>query len=222
MAAPLTTLKAIKSTVRKRISSTLRALTQEDIRQQTEQVGANLLRQPFFHQSKNVACYLSMPSGEIDTAPLVMRYSNLVRKTLFVPRLDPILKGRMDFLRVYGEDDLASFPAGLWGIREPGEHYQGGRRQSVFDEDSDNLDLILVPAVAFDHSFGRLGHGKGYYDRFLTQYKATARRMPLLVGLGLKEQILEDEEVPTNELDWRMDVIVGPHGIIHKPVAEQR
>lgn len=51
-------------------------------------------------------------------------------KTLFVPRLDPILKGRMDFLRVYGEDDLASFPAGLWGIREPEEHYQGGRRQS--------------------------------------------------------------------------------------------
>lgn len=46
--------------------------------------------------------------------------------------------------------------------------------------------------------------------------------MPLIVGLGLKEQILEDEVVPTNELDWRMDVIVGPDGIIQRPVAERR
>ncbi|KAI0087404.1 hypothetical protein BDY19DRAFT_893320 [Irpex rosettiformis] len=227
MAAPLATLKAIKSTVRKRISSTLHSLTQDEIKQQTEQVTANLLRQPFFHQSRTVACYLSMPGGEVDTAPLVDAVLQS-GKTLFVPRMDPLLKGRMDFLRVYGQDDLATFPAGLWGIREPGECYQGGRRQS----DSDNLDLILVPAVAFDHSFGRLGHGKGYYDRFLTQYKATTRNMPLLgkfsfrhgprIGLALQEQILEGEDVPTNELDWRMDVIVGPNGIIHRPVAERR
>ncbi|KAI0701402.1 5-formyltetrahydrofolate cyclo-ligase [Cytidiella melzeri] len=216
IAPPLATLKAIKSAVRKRISSTLRSLTQDDVKQQTEQVTATLLRQPFFHQSKNIACYLSMPIGEIDTAPLV---STILRsgKTLFVPRVDPRIIGRMDFLRVYGEDDLTSFPAGLWGIREPGEQYQGRRRQ----HNSENLDLILVPAVAFDRSFRRLGHGKGYYDRFLTQRSAhcSGSLLPLAVGLSLEEQILEGGEVPANELDWRMDVIVGPSEIMHKAAA---
>ncbi|KAI0346408.1 5-formyltetrahydrofolate cyclo-ligase [Trametopsis cervina] len=211
----MATLKAIKAGLRKRVSSTLRALTQEDVNKQTEQVVAQLLRQPFFERSRNVACYLSMPIGEIDTAPLVASILQSGKK-LFVPRLDPTVKGRMDFLRVYGEDDLASFPAGLWGIREPGALYEGARRQNAFDEDCDNLDLILVPAVAFDRSFGRLGHGKGYYDRFLWQYKATNRSMPLLVGLGLKEQMLEAEDVPMGEHDWPMDVIVGPNGIIHR------
>jgi len=214
----MATLKAIKMGVRRRVALILRSLTQEEINKQTEQVAACLLRQTFFHQSKNVACYLSMPNGEIDTSPLV---SAILQsgKSLFVPKLDPTVKGRMNFLRVYGEDDLASFPAGLWGIREPSDQYKGQKRQTVLDEDSETLDLILVPAVAFDHSFGRLGHGKGYYDRFLTQYKSTNRRMPLLVGLGLSEQILEDEDVPMGEFDWIMDAIVGPSGILHRPAA---
>ncbi len=93
--------------------------------------------------------------------------------------------------------------------------------------------------VAFDTSLSRLGHGKGYYDRFITNYTSTHGRKPLLgeleasspektcradnvcrnmdlVGLALREQILEAGRVPTGEHDWKVDIIVGPDGIVRK------
>ena len=51
-------------------------------------------------------------------------------KTLFVPRIDPTVEGKMDFVKVYGEDDLRSFPDGLWGIKEPTSHWNGQPRPS--------------------------------------------------------------------------------------------
>ena len=44
--------------------------------------------------------------------------------------------------------------------------------------------MILLPAIAFSRDFARLGHGKGYYDRFITSYHGFFHRKPLL-GLGL-------------------------------------
>jgi len=129
----------------------------------------------------------------------------------------------MDFLKVYGIEDLNSFPSGTWGIKEPGLQWQGTTRLnglcSVFkcfgeysgrhlnglaalDRGCETLDMILLPGllfiglefsifqsasrstffagVAFDHSLSRLGHGKGYYDRFITSYVASGRSRPLL------------------------------------------
>jgi len=40
--------------------------------------------------------------------------------------------------------------------------------------------MIILPGVAFDHTLSRLGHGKGYYDRFITSYVASGRTKPLL------------------------------------------
>ena len=75
----------------------------------------------------------------------------------------------------------------------------------------------------------RLGHGKGYYDRFITSYTASRLRpllgshadlslfhyflTTILVALALRQQII-DGEVPMGEHDWKMDMIVGPDGII--------
>lgn len=68
----------------------------------------------------------------------------------------------MEFLKVYGKDDLLSFPTGVWGIKEPGPLWQGSERQkgmlstisvehfihffrSALNKDSDALDIILLP-----------------------------------------------------------------------------
>jgi len=157
-----------------------------------------------------------MPNGELDTAPLVAAIL-AAGKVLYVPRLDTSdsFHPRMDMLRVYDQPDLDSFPSGLWGIREPSYEREGRRRSNALDADQ-QLDLILVPGVAFDTSMGRLGHGKGYYDSFITEYIAkTARSRPFLVALALREQVLQADQVPMIAgKDWSMDCVVHPDGVL--------
>ncbi|KAG6861401.1 hypothetical protein C0995_000530 [Termitomyces sp. Mi166 len=209
----LTTLRAQKQSLRKAMSATLKALPSASIHEQSRDITAQILSLPVFKQAQSVGCYLSMPSGELDTSSLV---SEILRcgKTLFVPKINPLKDGHMDFLKVYGKEDLDTFPSGLWGIKEPGSHWQGSLRDSALDARTGALDIIFVPGVAFDRSFKRLGHGKGYYDRFLTSYFFAKTPKPLFIALALREQVLEEDKVPTESHDWSMNVIVTPESIL--------
>ena len=95
--------------------------------------------------------------------------------------------------------------------------------------------FCLSSGVAFDRSLSRLGHGKGYYDRFISSYIASGRNKPLLgmfiwpyitvtsfwiyinfweiVGLSLREQ-LQSTAVPIDESDWKLDMLVTPDEVI--------
>jgi 5-formyltetrahydrofolate cyclo-ligase len=87
-----------------------------------------------------------------------------VGKTLFVPRIDKAAD-KMDFLEVYGEEDLLNLPSGVWGIREPLETYDGRPRLNgkfrpstqlsfvehvhlALDEQCEGLDMILMPGLS--------------------------------------------------------------------------
>ncbi|PSK37784.1 5-formyltetrahydrofolate cyclo-ligase [Candidozyma pseudohaemuli] len=73
---------------------------------------------------------------------------------------------------------------------------------------SGNLDLILVPGVAFTQGGKRLGRGAGYYDKFLSQYLKTHGCTPYLIGLAFKQQIVDD--LPQDDHDWWLnEVLVG-------------
>ncbi|KZT23640.1 5-formyltetrahydrofolate cyclo-ligase [Neolentinus lepideus HHB14362 ss-1] len=211
----MTALQANKLVLRKSIDATLRALPTANVKEQSHAITTRVLALPAFAQSRTVSCYLSMPAAEVDTSSLV---TEILRagKSLFVPRIDRSTEGRMEFLKVYGEEDLQAFPSGHWGIREPEYIRDGQRRLSVEDVASEGLDMILVPGVAFDRSLSRLGHGKGYYDRFISTYTSLpGRERPLLVALALREQVLDVGQVPITDHDWKMDMIVSPDGIIN-------
>ncbi|KAK7044844.1 5-formyltetrahydrofolate cyclo-ligase [Favolaschia claudopus] len=194
------------------MTSKLRDLSPSHIQDQSRTLTSKILSLPSFVQSKNVSCYLSMPSGEFDTSMLVRE---ILRsgKSLFVPRIDKTVDGRMDFLQIHSEDDLNSLPAGVWGIKEPDLSYNDKPRANA---DEAGLDLILLPGLAFDRSSSRLGHGKGYYDRFITAYTQNDRAPPLLVGLALREQLLNSNTIPTASHDWKMDCIVTDKEYIHR------
>ncbi|KAG6888722.1 hypothetical protein C0992_007631 [Termitomyces sp. T32_za158] len=231
------------------MSATLKAISSASIEEQSRVVTAQILSLPAFQQAQSVSCYLSMPSGELDTSFLVseilksgngsdyvLGWETLISigKTLFVPRIDPSKDSQMDFVRVYGKEDLNTFPIGTWGIKEPGSQWRGSLRESALVGKNTGLDIILVPGVAFDRSFSRLGHGKGYYDHFLGSYSSIKKSKPLLgkslftsfwcqlyityfpVALALREQVLEEGEVPTGPHDWSMDLIVTPELILSK------
>ena len=79
-------------------------------------------------------------------------------------------------------------------------------------------DLVLVPGLAFDRSGGRLGRGRGYYDRALA-LDLDAERRPLLIGVGFSFQIVE--RVPMTALDVRMDGVVSELGLVETNGSRQ-
>ncbi|KAI0631250.1 5-formyltetrahydrofolate cyclo-ligase [Trametes polyzona] len=201
-----------KGALRKAMRATLANLTADEIQAQSRQITRTLLALPEFQQSKHVSCFLSMPTGEVDTAAVVSAIID-AGKTLYVPKMVDKERGIMDFFQLFGEDDLRALPRGQWDIREPDEVHNGQRRPSALSGSAEPLDLIVMPGMAFDRSLSRLGYGKGFYDRFLSTY-ARHRQRPRLVALALREQILEAGQVPVGETDWKVDVIIGPDGIV--------
>jgi 5-formyltetrahydrofolate cyclo-ligase len=68
-----------------------------------------------------------------------------------------------------------------------------------------------VPLLAFDRSGGRLGYGKGYYDRTLAKLRS-APRPPVAIGLAFAEQ--EVEEVPTGPDDVALDAVITERALL--------
>lgn len=90
----------------------------------------------------------------------------------------------MDMLSIGSRTDYHSLEPDSWGIPSIPKNSLPDRKNCLEDG---GLDLIVVPGVAFDENFGRLGHGKGYYDYFLARYKLVVdrdetkgMRMPIL------------------------------------------
>lgn len=51
-------------------------------------------------------------------------------KTLYVPRTDRTLPSQMNLLQIYSREDLQNLPSGTWGIKEPNEGWEGGKRMN--------------------------------------------------------------------------------------------
>jgi 5-formyltetrahydrofolate cyclo-ligase len=85
-----------------------------------------------------------------------------------------------------------------WGIPEP----SGGK-----EVDPQEIDLVLMPLLAFDEQGHRVGYGKGFYDRFL----AKCREDVVSVGLSFEEPVPYIEG--THEYDYKMDYCVTPQKV---------
>ncbi|KAE9407898.1 5-formyltetrahydrofolate cyclo-ligase [Gymnopus androsaceus JB14] len=204
----LSTIQSQKRALRKSMSTALRSLDPLSVMEQSRAVAAQVLALPAFQGCKNVSCFLSMPLGELDTSEIVAEILKSENKSLFVPKV--CSDGAMEFMKLYNQRDLDTLSSGLWGIREPSVDWENSPRVNAMDA---GLDVILMPGVAFDRSMSRLGHGKGYYDRYIARYVASGRPRPLLVSLALRNQLL-DLTIPVDEHDCKMDMIVTPDEIV--------
>jgi 5-formyltetrahydrofolate cyclo-ligase len=90
---------------------------------------------------------------------------------------------------------------GFYGIKEPMEEY-------VRPTSSEQLDLIIVPAVAYDRRGYRIGYGGGYYDRFLSSLDKD------IVTIGIAFDIQIVGEVPVQPFDIPVDMVITESGII--------
>jgi len=105
-------------------------------------------------------------------------------------------QGELELFWLQSMDDLA---VGMYKILEPRPELRGlPERQVPVAE----LDLVMVPGVAFTKDGARMGHGKGYYDKLLEHARPDAP----LVALAFECQLFP--EIPTQEHDVFMDKII--------------
>ncbi len=133
-----------------------------------------------FQQAKTVGAYIPLPD-EVDITPLFQ----CLEKTFYIPAFDEAISS---YRLAQLTDELNP---GKFGIPEP--------TNPVFAPEE--LDLIIVPGVAFDRTGNRIGRGGGFYDRLLPQYHAVR------IGICFDFQCVEN--VPSEPHDCRMDVVVS-------------
>jgi len=152
---------------------------------------------PEYQTATRISAYLSMPKGELST-DLIVHNALRQGKEVFVPYLyksaspEPgVPSSVMDMVSLHSEEDYEALEPDAWGIPTPSHDSIIDRKRCLGDTDGAkneyrNLQLIIMPGVAFDKDLARLGHGKGFYDVFLQRYEqrsveATSEtRMPFL------------------------------------------
>ena len=106
------------------------------------------------------------------------------------------LDGELELFHLENMDELA---LGMYRILEPKNELRTVKSKHFQPED---LDLVMVPGVAFDRNGGRTGHGKGYYDKLLQHARPNAP----LIALSFECQLFD--EIPAEVHDIYMDKVV--------------
>ncbi|BGP44364.1 hypothetical protein JCM10450v2_000175 [Rhodotorula kratochvilovae] len=206
-----------KKLLRKSISARLARLPPHQLHHESQAVIAHLLASPYYTAASSLSVYLSTATGEVQTDALI-RHALAQDKRVYVPYCPKEDKTVMRMLRLEGVAHLDRLKENRWRIREI-DPEEADTLEDADAPTSPGLDLILVPGLAFDPLRRRLGHGRGYYDRYITACMDYPRRFgkpaPRTVALALGAQMVQDgEEIPLNEWDRLVDVLVTPEGEI--------
>ena len=178
--------RAEKQRIRQEIRMISKGLSPEYRQEASREITLKVLKLPSWKKAKTVMAFRSMPE-EPDTQAL-LETALREGKTLLLPRC---LDGqRMAALPVKG---LAELRPGRMGIQEP----------PVPEEETDlpEPDLILVPCMAAAPNGIRLGHGAGYYDRFLAEHPAQT------VCLCFRALLRSD--LPAEDTDIPVDFVIS-------------
>lgn len=203
-----------KAELRRRILAWRDGLAPEQVTAWSAAIAAHLFAMRAFRQARTVLMYLSF-RNEAATPPIIAHALRLGKRVCLpeavqegrriVPRLVPASSAweARPFSPAdrAGEAGLVPGPLGLW---QP----DPARCPAV---PTVQIDLVLVPGVAFDRRGHRLGFGHGYYDRFLPGLPERARR----VGLAFAGQVVE--AVPADPWDVPLHQLVTEAGITDCP-----
>lgn len=163
---------------------------QQDKEQLSKIICNRLITQKAYQQAKTVMWYVHCRSEVRTIKALIVELKQ--PKKIVIPYCTTDSKGQ-NKLALWWLEDLSELMPGTWGILEPPKsRWEESAKQVLAQE----LDLIMVPGVAFDRLGGRLGNGAGYYDRLLQKVRKDA----VLTGVCYESQlcdkvIMEDHDI---------------------------
>lgn len=188
-----------KSSIRAEMIKHRAALSADASRQLSARIQARLIALSAFTEAQVVALYCST-RAEVLTEELFVA-ARQAGKTVVFPRIcGPV----MEFVAV---DDPEILTPCTYGICAPASGHVVPLAE---------IDLIVLPGVAFDRCGMRLGYGKGYYDRIL----ADRNEQTTLVGLAYDFQIVE--ELPVESHDVALDIVVSENNLFRFTRAASR
>jgi 5-formyltetrahydrofolate cyclo-ligase len=183
-----------KNRLRERMRELRSGLSTERVDADSSQIAERLLSLAAFTRVRVVGCYLALPR-EVQTRELVAECRRAGKRICVPARIED-----GSYVMAWLNDGCEMVP-GPWKILQPKEICPVYQRE---------IDLMIVPGVAFDQRARRLGHGGGHYDRLL------ARCSAIKVGLAFEGQIVA--ELPVEPGDVAMDFVVTEERIY--PLAE--
>jgi 5-formyltetrahydrofolate cyclo-ligase len=175
----------MKNTLREKMRATRKAITPDLHAKKSASIREKLEALPQWQSAKKVLVYVSK-NDEVDTHQLT-KDCITSDKTVYVPKVS----GKT--LSICPIKAWEQLEPGAFGILEPCEVLDPAHPEEI--------DLILVPGLAFDQTGHRIGYGRGFYDSLLKSTKG------LKVGLAFEEQIVE--EIPAEPHDIPLDLIIS-------------
>ncbi|MBI4982747.1 MAG: 5-formyltetrahydrofolate cyclo-ligase [Candidatus Omnitrophica bacterium] len=176
-----------KEEIRSRILLELKKQREEERDLKSRLICERLFRVKAFKEAKNVMFYIAF-GGEVNTEEMI-REARRLGKIVTVP----VCKEDRVTMTPCILDEHATLKKGPYGVREPALVKHTSLR---------DLDLVIVPGLAFDKKGNRLGRGKGCYDRFLSKLSEHTNS----IGLAFGFQILP--VIPTDEHDVSVKRVV--------------
>lgn len=189
---------AKKKLLRKEILNIRNNMNSDNKKEKDTIIKEKFLNSDYYKKAKNIFIYISYGS-EIDTKEII-NYALDDGKTIFVPRTEFETK-LMDAVKI---TSLNNMTEDRYGILEPS-------KEEPYIQ-PDQLDLIVVPGVAFDKEGGRTGYGAGYYDRYFKKISKERAGEIKKVALAYDFQVIDN--VPIDEQDVRIDCVITEKKII--------
>lgn len=186
-----------KAESRKRLLVMRRAMTRERWLSDSEKIQAHAASLPQLREAARVHCYVSMEHDREARTLELLETLALDGKAVYMP---------------YIEEGVMRA-----AVYHSGQHFQVSPSAPATPEplvlsEEERFEVVFVPLAGFDRSGGRIGFGKGWYDRFFSRLSASGVR-PVKIGLAFSFQELP--LVPCDPWDERLDMVVTENEIIN-------
>lgn len=188
-------LKYRKNIEREKFKTLRSELPRKTIHRKSKTIWEILRKLPEFKDTETVSFYVSKrDNGEVETREMISDSLKMDKK-IVVPYVD-----EKDLKLSQIQDLQSDLEIGNFGVLEP-------KKESRKDFPVKEVDLILIPGLAFDKEGNRLGYGKGYFDRLLKK----ASKKSTFLGLAFDFQITN--HVPAGNRDIPVNEVITEEGL---------
>ena len=187
-----TDLQIKKDKIRKEILAKRNILSDKDINKKSDLIIKNLVS--YIENVQNIMIFMDMKT-EVKITKLLELYP---KKNFFISKITNS-KNREMKINKYNKNELILHKFG----------YYESSSNDFYDEEI--LDVVIVPALAFDSKKNRIGFGGGYYDTFLEKVRKSNNKA-LFIGVCYDFQIIDN--IPTEKHDVTLDFVVSESKII--------